>query len=270
MNKIFLPDLKVGFKGGGEMAAGVAWCLYMANIRKIFMMETARPLAVRRDVSFCEAIYNRDKTVEGVTGTKIENPGEMENAWKDGKIAVLADPEWETIGKIRPHVVVDAILAKRNLGTNLDEAPLVIGIGPGFTAGKDVHMVIESNRGHNLGRIILSGSAEPNTGIPGDIGGFTEERVFRSPANGEFSTTRNIGDIVQTGDIVGSVGGIGIRAKIGGIIRGLLRNGTMVKNGLKLGDIDPRGDPGFCHTISDKARAIGGSVLEAILRVYNA
>ncbi len=270
MTRIPIRDLAVGIKGGGEMASAVAWRLHMANIRNIFMMETAHPLAVRRKVSFCEAIYDGKQIVEGVTGTRVGGVKEIETAWSKGEIAVLADPEWKSLGKIRPDVSIDAILAKRNMGTNRSEAPLVIGIGPGFVAGKDAHMVVESNRGHNLGKIIVSGSAEPNTGIPGNIGGFAQERVLRSPGAGEFETIRAIGDIVQSGDLVGAVGGIDIHTKIGGIIRGLIRNRTMVKKNLKLGDIDPRNAPDFCHTISDKARAISGSVLEAILRIYNA
>ena len=269
MKETPLCDLTIGIKGAGEMASAVAWRLYMANFRKIFMMETPRPLAVRRQVSFCEAIYDGVKTVEGVTGTRVGGADEINNVWSEGKIAIVADPEWEAIGQIRPHVIVDAILAKQNLGTNINDAPIVFGIGPGFVAGKDVHMVIESNRGHNLGRIFVSGSAEPNTGIPSNIGGYSEERVFRAPGNGKFVTKRAIGDIVQSGDIVGSVGEIEIRAKIHGIIRGLLRNDTVAKIGLKLGDIDPRSRPDYCHTISDKSRAISGSVLEAILRICN-
>ena len=173
------------------------------------------------------------------------------------------------LDQTQPDVVIDAILAKKNLGTHKNEAPLVIGLGPGFVAKQDVHMVIETNRGHNLGRIITSGSAEPDTGIPGSINGYTEERVLRAPCDGEFNARRSIGDSVKRGDAIGTVAQEPVVAKIDGVIRGLIRSSANVNRGLKIGDIDPRGRVDYCATISEKARAIGGSVLEAILRVYN-
>jgi len=267
--KIKINQLIIGIKGAGEMASAVAWRLYMANMQKIFMMEARCPLAVRREVSFCEAIYEKSKKIEGVEAVKAENIEEIKKVWDNGKIAVIIDPEWKANDKIRPDVVVDAILAKKNLGTVITEAPLVIGLGPGFDAGKDVHMVIETNRGHNLGRIITSGCAEPNTGIPGNIEGYTAERVLRVPKDGIFQTKIDIGDVVKKGEIVGSVEDSEIHSKIDGVIRGLIRSNINVKQGLKLGDIDPRGNSSYCYTISDKARAIGGSVLEAVLRKYN-
>ena len=266
--KIKISQLIIGIKGAGEMASAVAWRLYMANMRRIFMMETRHPLAVRREVSFCEAIYDVSKRVEEVEAVRSDSVEQIKRIWDDGKIAVIKDPEWTTKGKIRPEVVVDAILAKKNLGTTMNEAPLVIGLGPGFDAGHDVHMVIETNRGHNLGRIITSGCAEPNTGIPGNIGGYTAERVLRAPINGVFQAKMAISDPVKKGDIVGFVEGSEIRSKINGVIRGLIRSNMSVKQGLKLGDIDPRGNPSYCVTISDKARAIAGAVLEAVLRKY--
>ena len=232
-------------------------------------MEVERPLAVRREVSFCEAVYEGNKKVEDVEALKISDHAGIRDAWANQKIALMVDPKWRALRKIRPDVVIDAILAKKNLGTHLAEAALVIGLGPGFTAGKDVHMVIETNRGHNLGRIITTGSAEPNTGIPGSIGGQGIKRVLRASSKGVFKARRSIGDSVKSGEIVGSVGNMEIRAQIDGILRGLIRPGTLVTAGLKLGDIDPRAQRQFCYTISDKARAIAGSVLEAILRIYN-
>ncbi len=264
-----INELIIGIKGAGEMASAVAWRLFMANIRNIFMMEISNPLAVRRLVSFCEAIHDGSQSVEDVTAVLVDTAMEIRSAWADGKIAVVADPRWTAIETIQPDVIVDAILAKKNLGTCLTEAPLVIGLGPGFAAGSDVHLVVETNRGHHLGRIIITGSAEPNTGIPGNIAGFTKERVLRAPAGGRFKTGLSIGDQVTAGDDVGVVEGENVRAAINGVLRGLIRSDTKVKKGLKLGDIDPRGDTNFCATISDKARAISGSVLEAILRVYN-
>ena len=251
------------------MASAVAWRIYMSNIRQILMLETPSPLAVRREVSFCEAVLDDRQTVEGVEARVANDETVIREAWIREQIAVTVDPDWKMLDLFEPHVVIDAILAKKNLGTHLDEAPLVIGLGPGFTAGQDVHLVIETNRGHNLGRIISSGAAEPNTGIPGSIGGYTEERVLRAPCDGEFKARCAIGDHVKKGDTVATVAVDTVQAKIDGVLRGLIRSSSHVHQGLKLGDIDPRGSVDYCYTISDKARAISGSVLEAILRVYN-
>jgi xanthine dehydrogenase accessory factor len=251
------------------MASAVAWRLFTAHLHRIFMMEVERPLAVRREVSFCEAVYEGIKKVEDVEALKISDHAGIQDAWANKKIAVMVDPQWRALQKIRPDVVIDAILAKKNLGTHLAEAGLVIGLGPGFTAGKDVHMVIETNRGHNLGRIITTGCAQPNTGIPGSIGGQSIKRVLRAPAKGVFKALRSIGDSVKSGEEIGSIGKMEIRAQLDGVLRGLIRPGTLVTAGLKLGDIDPRAQRQFCYTISDKARAVSGSVLEAILRIYN-
>lgn len=251
------------------MASAAAWRLYMANIRTIFMMEISAPLAVRRGVCFCEAVYDGSKTVEGIQAVRTATAEEVPRAWDLGKIAVTIDPRWQTLRKIRPDVVVDAILAKRNLGTKKEDAYLVIGIGPGFIAGEDVHLVIESQRGHDLGRIIGLGSAEPDTGIPGPIGGIGEARVLRAPSEGEFLSDRKIGDSIRKGDCVGRVAEADVVAPASGVLRGLIRPHTRVSKGLKIGDIDPRGDVSYCFSISDKARAIAGSVLEAILRIFN-
>jgi len=264
-----LRKLTIVIKGAGEMASAVAWRLYMSNMPKILMLETDYPLAVRREVSFCEALYDGLKTVEEVDAVKVQGLSDIYQAWEQGKVAVASDPQWHLLEKIHPDLVVDAILAKSNLGTRMQEAELVIGLGPGYSAGNDVHMVIETNRGHNLGRIITAGPAAPNTGIPGSIGGFSEERVLRAPIDGKFTARRSIGDQVKADEIVGFIQETEIHTKIGGVIRGLIRSDTLVTNGLKIGDIDPRGQVSHCYTISDKARAIGGSVLEAVLRIYN-
>jgi xanthine dehydrogenase accessory factor len=264
-----LNELVVAIKGAGEMASAVAWRIYMSNIRQILMLETDSPLAVRREVSFCEALYDGCQTVEGVEACKTENDAAIREAWNRQKIAVIVDPEWKMLNRFQADVVIDAILAKKNLGTQMSEAPLVIGLGPGFVAGKDAHLVVETNRGHNLGRILTSGSAEPNTGIPGQIGGYAAERVLRAPCDGQFRAECAIGDQVKKGDVVATVEADVVRAKIDGVLRGLIRSSAHVRRGLKLGDIDPRGDADYCYTISDKARAISGSVLEAVLRVYN-
>lgn len=264
-----MVDLTVGIKGAGEMASAIAWRLYQARIHRIFMMEIARPLAVRRMVSFCETIYSGSHTVERVAATHVDRSSAIHPAWEKRLIAVGPDPTWSWIESMRPHVVIDAILAKKNLGTSCSEAPLVIGVGPGFTAPGDVHLVVETQRGHDLGRVITTGAAAKNTGIPGDIGGFALERVLRAPVAGCFETDFDIGDTVRQGDIIGEVDGQDVIAVIGGVLRGLIRSGVHVEKGLKLGDIDPRGNAEYCQTISDKARAISGSILECIMRYYN-
>jgi len=233
------------------------------------MLEMPHPLAVRRAVSFCEAVHKSTAIVEGIEAGRADDADGIQAAWNKKAIAVLVDPHWKALKTMRPQVVIDAILAKTNMGTETSEAPLVIGLGPGFTAPSDVHMVIETNRGHHLGRIITDGSAEHNTGIPGNIGGHTEQRVLRAPAAGTFNTRHSITDMVKSGDVIGTVEGEKVLAGIDGVLRGLIRSGSRVSKGLKIGDIDPRKDKSYCYTISDKARAIGGSLLEAILRVYN-
>lgn len=266
---IVLNQLVIGIKGAGDMASAVALRLFKANFRKIFMMDIDQPLAVRRKVSFCEALFEEVVTVEGVSAQMVADSSQIRSAWEQGRIAILADPEWKALAAMKPMVVVDAIIAKKNIGTSTNEAPLVIGLGPGFCAPQDVHLVVETNRGHNLGHIITSGYSEKNTGIPGRIGGYAKKRVLRAPVAGKFESRTHIADQVAAGDTIGTVGNQAVRAEIDGVLRGLIRSGTHVSAGLKLGDIDPRGEPDYCFTISDKARAIAGSVLEAILSVYN-
>jgi len=264
-----IKELVIGIKGAGEIASGIACRLFKSNIKHIFMMETENPLAVRRQVSFCEAVHDDKIIVEGVEAVKIESSHEIDPAWKVNKIPVIVDPHWTCLKKIKPHVVVDAIIAKKNLGTSMSEAPLTIGLGPGFEAGKNVHIAVETNRGHNLGRIISKGCPEPNTGIPGPTNGFTHERVLRSPCAGTFRSDLDIGAVVKKGQVMANVSGNNVIAGIDGVLRGQIRNNTEVDIGLKIGDIDPRGEVGYCSTISEKARAIGGSVLEAVLSRYN-
>jgi len=264
-----IHELIIGIKGAGEMATAIAWRLYMANIRQIFMMEKAQPMAVRRMVSFCEAIYGEPQTVENVTAVRRDDPSTIPSAWKSGFIVVGVDPEWSLVEPMRPDVLIDAIIAKKNLGTLLKEASLVMALGPGFRANHDAHLVVETRRGHNLGRIIDSGAAEKNTGIPGDIAGFSHERVLWAPADGLFNTSFAITDRVRSNEVIGEVGGKEVIAAINGVIRGLIRSGIKVNKGTKLGDIDPRGKVEYCDIISDKARTVSGSVLEGILRNYN-
>jgi len=266
---IKIKELVIGIKGAGEIASGIACRLFQSNIKNVFMTETKHPLAVRRQVSFCEAVHDGKIIVEGVEAKKIDSFEEIHHAWDENKIPVIVDPYWTSIKAAKPHVVIDAVIAKKNLGTNLSEAPQVIGLGPGFEAGKDVHIVIETNRGHNLGKVILKGCPEANTGIPGPIGGFTHERVLRAPCAGIFKSDLDIGAMVKKNQVVGNVDGQDVIAQIDGVLRGQIRDNTIVKDNLKIGDIDPRGKIEYCTCISEKARAIGGSILEAVLRKYN-
>jgi xanthine dehydrogenase accessory factor len=264
-----LKDCQIIIKGAGEMATGVACRLYRANFTRILMLETPAPLAVRRRVSFCEAVFERSMTVEGIDAVRIEAEHELIGVWETRKIAVMVDPQGLSIARLHPDVLIDATLAKRNLGTSRAAAPLVIALGPGFIAGKDAHLVIETNRGHDLGRLIHAGEAAANTGIPGEIGGYTKERVIRSPGPGIFATEKQIGDFLVRGELLGKVDSLEVRVQLDGVLRGLIRPGSLVTQGLKIGDIDPRGEASYCNSISEKARSLGGAVLEAILAVYN-
>lgn len=251
-------------RGAGDLASGIALRLLRSGMQ-VVMTDLPKPLAIRRTVAFCEAIRLGEITIEGVTARFAPDPDSARQLLKQGYLPVLADPEGLCVPALQPIAVVDAILAKRNLGTKITDAPIVIGIGPGFTAGEDCHAVVESMRGHTLGRAIYHGSALPNTNIPGLIGGFAGERVLRAPATGVFHTVLEIGAAVSAGDITGYVEGQPMRCTIGGTLRGLIADGTYVRQGLKCGDVDPRGDASYCALVSDKALAIGGGVLEAIL-----
>ncbi len=260
--KTALPTIVI--RGAGDLATGVALRLYRAGLHNIVMLETADPLAVRRTVAFSECVKHNQMTVEEVTAEYITSSRHVSKVWDAGNVPVLTDASAATLPRLHPEVVVDAIIAKRNLGTDILMAPLVIGLGPGFTAGKDVHKIIETKRGHHLGRVIDNGSAAPNTGIPGNIGGHTIKRVYWAKNNGIFTTPHEIGDTVEQGATLGLVDNTPIVAAISGIIRGLLRNETPVRIKTKLGDIDPRGTLSYCGEASDKALSIGGGVLEAI------
>lgn len=259
-----ITGLSILIKGAGEMATGIAHRLYMANMRQIVMTEIERPLTVRRTVAFSEAVYEGQWQVEGVTAGLVKDYDGILRRWNEKRIAVIVDAEWKIMGALKPHIVVDAIMAKRNIGTTKEEAPIVIGVGPGFNAPSDVHAVIESNRGHNLGRVIYNGSAEPHTGIPGPVMGYTKERVLRSPVPGMVKGVKAIGDEIKKGEIVLYIDNTPVYAPLDGIVRGVIRD-IYVKADEKIGDIDPRGIKEYCYTITEKARAIGGGVLEAIM-----
>ena len=247
-----------------RLGTGVAWRLHRCGFR-VLVTETAQPTVIRRAVAFASAVYDGAITVDGITARLVEDDGGITAAWEAGEIPVMVDPEATAIQRLQPDAVVDAILAKRNLDTRITDAAIVVALGPGFTAGLDAHAVIETNRGHDLGRIILEGQAAPDTGIPGPVMGYASERVVRAPGEGVFRGVKAIGDTVEAGDVVAHAGDQPVLAPISGVLRGLLADGLVVKEGMKVGDVDPRGVRAHCFTISDKARALGGSVLEAIL-----
>ena len=296
-------------RGAGDLATGIIHRLHRAGFN-VLALETEHPAAIRRQVSFCEAVYEGTACIEGVTARRIDELSQMQQVFDAGEIPLMVDPAGESIAQLHPDIVIDAIIAKKNLGTTIDMAPLVIGVGPGFTAGEDVHLVVESMRGHNLARIIDHGSALPNTGTPGNIGGYTSERVIHAPAAGYIHNIRAIGDVVEQGEEIARIyenisdkyiigkecmqqadcvdtvchrqsddrkciynthtdtytdANTSVYATIPGIIRGLIREGYHFSKGFKIADIDPRkSELSNCFTISDKARSIGGSVLEAV------
>lgn len=261
-------------RGAGDLATGTIHRLRKSGFR-LLVLETDHPAAIRRQVALSEAVYSGNACVEGVEAVRVENEQQMSEAWRNGKVPVMVDPEGKCIASLQPEVVVDAILAKRNLGTSRKMAPLTIALGPGFTAGEDVDVVIETKRGHNLGRVISEGCAYPNTGIPGIIGGYGAERVIHSPAAGILKNKSKIGDIVEKGQVIAVIEGTGeadgeiekteVRATLSGLLRGMIRDNYPVTKGFKIADIDPRKEElANCFTISDKARCIAGSVLEVI------
>ena len=251
-------------RGGGDLATGVAYRLHKAGLN-VLVTEIAEPLSVRRKVSFSEAVYDGAITVEGVTG-KLATPETVLSILDEGAIPVLVDPSLTILDTDLPiTVLVDATLRKRPPDIPLDTAKLTIGLGPGFTAAKDVHAVIETNRGHTLGRVYWQGTAMPDTKLPEQVMGIRAERVLRAPADGTLIAHGEIGDHFDQGDIICEVGGVPLKAPFNGSLRGLIRPGLHVKQGLKIGDLDPRDDPRYCTLISDKSLALGGSVLEAIL-----
>ena len=257
-------------RGGGDLATGTIYKLKKSGF-PVLILEAANPSAIRRNVAFCEAVYQRMQTVEDMTCYLAESAEQAEQFLTEGKLTALVDPMGASIGKLKPLAVVDAILAKKNLGTNRSMAPITVALGPGFVAGEDADAVIETKRGHNLGRVLWHGSAAPNTGIPGIIGGFGKERVIHCPATGILRNVKSITDTVSKGDVIAVVetenGDVPVNATLDGILRGLIRDGYPVTTGFKIADIDPRADEyNNCFTISDKARCIAGGVLEAILQ----
>lgn len=253
-------------RGAGDIASGIALRLHRCGYR-IVMSDLPQPTSIRRTVCFSEAILHGEAVVENVTARFAASEAQVDAILSRGDIAVLADERGDAIRSLAPDAVVDAILFKRNVGTRISDAPVVVGVGPGFTAGVDCHAVVETMRGHTLGRAYYAGSALPNTGVPGNIGGFTRERILRAPCGGVFCGAHSIGDLVDAGAICGHVDGVPMRAEISGVLRGLLPDGVSVYEGMKSGDVDPRGDVSHCYTVSDKALAVAGGVLEALLHL---
>lgn len=256
-------------RGAGDIATGIALRLYRAGFQ-IVMTDLPQPTSIRRTVCFSEALRLGEMLVEDVCARRAGTAQEALDIAAAGDIAVLADPECALLPQLHPAALVDAILAKHNLGTHRNMAPVVVAVGPGFTAGEDCHAAVETMRGHTLGRVIYRGSALPNTNIPGLVGGYAGERVLRAPADGVFTRILDIGDEVQPGDIAGTVNGQPMKCTIGGVVRGILPSGTPVHLGMKSGDVDPRCKPEYCTTASDKALAVGGGALEAILHLTGA
>lgn len=260
-------------RGGGDIATGTIYKLYQCGFR-VLVLEIANPSAIRRNVAFSEAVYNGTQRVEKLTCHLAKTVDEAVSMLEEGKLVMLIDPKGESIDRLKPMAVVDGILAKKNLGTNRKMAPITIALGPGFTAGEDVDAVIETMRGHSLGRVIYEGQAIANTGIPGMVGGFTKERVIHSPAAGVMKNISKITDTVRKGEVIAFIETeteqIPVEATIDGLLRGLIRDGYPVTKGFKIADIDPRlNEFDNCFTISDKARCIAGGVVEAILHLKN-
>ena len=258
----------IAIRGAGDLASGIALRLWRCGYR-VILSELPVPLCIRRTIAFSSAVFDGSAKVENAEGILIHSTSEVEDIWKENKLPVIVDETAEQILSLHPDVLIDARIIKTwRDDTHLTDAALVIGLGPGFTAGKNAHCVIETNRGHNLGRVFWSGSAEPNTGVPGTIKGEGIRRVVKAPCAGVFEPTVEIGDSVEEGDLIARINGTEIRAQLTGIVRGIIYPGITVQEKLKIMDIDPRGKREHCFTVSDKATTLGGGVLEAILTKF--
>lgn len=261
-----MTEVKVVIRGGGDLATGVAHRLYKAGF-SVVMTEQKQPSVIRRTVAFANVLYEEGMTVEGVCARAVHSREEVEEAWRRGEIPVWPEEAGKVCQTLQADVLVDATLSKKNTGVNRGMAPIVIGIGPGFEAGVDVDAVVESQRGHHLGRVLYQGRAAPNSGVPGIIDGVGRERLLKAPCEGVFQAKASIGDVVKAGQKVATVGDKPVVTAIDGLLRGLLADGLSVTEGFKVGDVDPRINPDYCTTISDKARAMGGAVLEAVMHL---
>lgn len=259
---------RVLIKGAGEMASGVACRLHRAGL-PVVLTERPEPLAVRRAVSFCEAVHLGSMTVEGSRADLVEDAAGVARAWQRGRLAVAVDPELSLLTAIRPEVLVEATLSKVNTGLSPEDAPLVIALGPGYEAGTDAHCVVETMRGHHMGRLVYRGRASADTGVPGLINGYGAERILRAPAAGHLESDLELGAVVARGQEVARVAGLPVTAGVAGVLRGLVRPGMSVWPGLKIGDVDPRAETSLVEVVSEKARAVGGAVLEAVMARFN-
>ena len=253
-------------RGGGDLATGTIHRLVRCGFN-VIVLEVEKPTVIRRTVAFAQAVFDGETTVEGIQAVRTDGMEQVMKTLDEKRVPVLVDPSGMSINGLKPEIVVDATIVKRNLGTYKDMASIVIGLGPGFTAGEDVHAVVETNRGHDLGRVIYNGSAEPDTGNPGKIEGYGRERIIRAPVAGLIQTKAKIGNSVKKGDVVAFVDDTPVFAPLDGVLRGLIQQGLIVESQFKIGDVDPRNKPEYCFTISDKARAVAGGVLEAILHL---
>lgn len=261
-------DTLVLIKGAGDLGTGVAWRLHRAGFPSI-ITELAQPLVVRRTVAFASAVFDGAITVEGVTARRAQSSDEARKFLDDGIIPVLIDPETNAREFFKPLISIDAVMAKRNTGTHITDASFVLALGPGFTPSVDCHAVIETQRGHNLGRVLWNRAAEPNSGVPGEIGGKSLDRVLRAPCDGKIAGQKKIGDALSAGEVIARVDNGQVYAPFNGILRGLLHDGIQVQAGMKIGDVDARIQRENCFTISDKSLAIGGGALEAVLTWLN-
>ncbi|MBI3912848.1 MAG: EF2563 family selenium-dependent molybdenum hydroxylase system protein [Chloroflexi bacterium] len=262
------PNHLILLKGAGDLGTGTAWRLHRAGF-PVVIAELAQPLVVRRTVAFANAVYEGQSAVEGVTAWRAESVEEARELLEQGIIPVLVDPVTRARDFFAPHVVVDAVMAKHNTGTRLSDAPFVVALGPGFTPQVDCHAVIETQRGHDLGRVLWDRAAEANTSTPGEVGGKSLDRVLRASNAGAMREIKRIGDSVARGEKIATVGGEDVLAPFDGMLRGLVHDGLSVQAGMKIGDVDPRADRAHCFTISDKSRAIGGGVVEAVMTWMN-
>ncbi len=250
--------------GGGDLATGVAIRLHRVGIR-ILVVETHRPLAVRRTVSFAQAVYDGEVEIEDITGCLIDSPDRLDEVWENRKVPVIVDPDLALLEQFPPLALIDARMRKKNVKLSMDLAPLVVGLGPGFTAGENCHAAVETNRGHFLGRVCWECSPEADTGIPGSVQNYASERVLHAPVSGQVTAAVKIGDWVEKDELIMQIDGTEIRASFSGLVRGLIYPGLHVEKGVKVGDIDPRNEPFRCWYVSDKSLAIGGGALEALL-----
>ncbi len=258
----------IAIKGAGDLASGIALRLWRSGYR-IIMSELPVPLCIRRTIAFSSAVFDGSAKVENAEGILVQDINNINDVWGENKLPIIVDENAERILSLKPDVLIDARIIKSwRDDTHLDDASLVIGLGPGFTAGENAHCVIETNRGHNMGRVFWSGAAEPDTGIPGTIKGEGLRRVIKAPCGGIFKPLVEIGDEVEEGELIARIDETEIRAQLSGIVRGIIYPGITVWEKLKIMDIDPRGNRNHCFTVSDKATALGGGVLEAILTKF--